>query len=64
MTGAGFAIQHVEEFHSEIGTHDCWWYTTPEEAEADGYRKSNWKLNPWAALPQWIGFSAQKPAEP
>lgn len=58
--GQGFDIQHIEEFHAEIGAHDLWWYKTLKEAEADGNRKFDIKRNPWAALPSWIGFSAVK----
>lgn len=64
MCGAGLSIAHMEEFHSDIGVFDCWWYNTLAAAEADAYRKFDWKQNPWAALPQWIGFSAQKAAQP
>ncbi len=60
MMDSGFVIRHMEEFHSQLGSFDCWWYQTPAQAEADGYRKFDWKQNPWAALPQWIGFSARK----
>lgn len=60
MIGAGFSIQQMVEFYSEKDVHDCWWYTTSEEAEADGNKLANWELNPWAALPQWIGFTAEK----
>ncbi len=59
---AGFAINHIEEFHcdkEDLGNHN-WWYKSLEEAEADGFSKFDWKLNPWAALPQWISFRAQK----
>lgn len=60
MLDAGFAIRHMEEFHSQLGSFDCWWYKTLTEAEADGYMKFDWIRNPWAALPQWIGFLAKK----
>jgi SAM-dependent methyltransferase len=58
--GVGFNMQRMEEFHPERGDYDDWFYGNTEEAEKDGYRKHDWKLNPWAALPQWIGFSAEK----
>ena len=60
IIGAGFSIRQMMEFHSEKDVHDCWWYTTLEEAEADGNRMANYELNPWAALPQWMGFTAEK----
>jgi hypothetical protein len=53
----------MEEFHSQLNSFDCWWYNTVEEAEADGYAKFDWNKNPFAALPQWIGFSAKKEVE-
>ncbi len=55
-----FTLDHMEEFHSGIGSFDLWWYKTHEEAEADGNAKFDWKQNSWAALPQWIGLSAKK----
>jgi SAM-dependent methyltransferase len=60
LTGEGFTIEHMEEFHAEVGGHDLWWYKTNVEAEADGNRKFDFAKNAWAALPQWIGFSAVK----
>jgi SAM-dependent methyltransferase len=57
---ANLTIRHMEEFHPEIGDLDSWWYKTLEESEADNHRKFDWKLNPWAVLPQWISFSAIK----
>lgn len=60
MAGAGFAIERMEEFHPEIGSYDSWWYKNPAEALADGNAKFDWRQNPWAALPQWIGFSARR----
>ncbi len=60
MICAGFIINRIEEFHSKIGSFDSWWYRTLAEAEADANKKFDWKLNPWAALPNWIGFSARK----
>lgn len=60
MMDAGFIIRHMEEFHSQLGSCDCWWYSTLAEAETDGYMKFDWKRNPFAALPQWIGFHVLK----
>lgn len=60
MINAGFTIRHMEEFHSQLGSLDCWWYSTLAEAEADRYMKFDWQHNPFAALPQWIGFCARK----
>lgn len=60
MISVEFSIQKMVEFHSEKDVHDCWWYESLEEAEADNYKMSNWKINPWSALPQWVGFTARK----
>lgn len=60
MVGAGFSIRELVEFHSQTGCHSCWWYKDAQEAEADGCRLFDWTRNPFAALPQWIGFSAAK----
>lgn len=60
LVAQDFEVQHMEEFHAEPGSHDLWFYKTIVEAEADGNRKFDMKLNSWAALPAWIGFSAMK----
>jgi len=57
---AGFNMRHMEEFHPERGDWDDWFYNNEAEGLADAYRKHDWKQNPWAALPQWIGFSVVK----
>jgi len=57
---AEFNMRHMEEFHPERGDWDDWFYDNEEQGLVDGYRKHDWKQNPWAALPQWIGFSAVK----
>ena len=57
----GLFIETMEEFNSSAG--DClsmWWYDSLEDAQADGLKQFDWQHNPWAALPQWIGFSAIK----
>ena len=46
------------EFHSEKDVHDCWWYETSDGE--DDNKMADWKYNPWAALPQWMGFTAKK----
>lgn len=58
--GAGFRMEHMEEIHSQAGDWDDWFYDSEEEGIADEYRKHDWTHNPWAALPQWVGFSAVK----
>jgi SAM-dependent methyltransferase len=60
MLDSGLAIRRMVEFHSQLNSFDCWWYNTVEEAEADDWAKHDWKRNPFAALPQWIGFSTVK----
>jgi len=50
---AGFTIKHMEEFNPEIGDCDSWWDSCDEE-------KFDWKQNPRAALPIWIGLTAIK----
>lgn len=65
MLAGGFRIDRVEEFYTEARSLlSLWWYQTAAEAEADGYKKLDWKRNPLAALPQWIGFSARKERTP
>lgn len=58
MIQSDFSIGEMVEFHSEKDVHDCWWYGTSEEADSDNM--ADWKINPWAALPQWMGFTAKK----
>lgn len=57
---AGFNITHIEEFHPKKNDHSLWFYKNQAQAAADNFRKFDWKQNPWAVLPQWIGFSAMK----
>ena len=57
---SGFSIKHMEEFHPEKNDYDDWFYGSIEAAAADNYDLYNWTKNPWAALPQWIGFLAEK----
>jgi SAM-dependent methyltransferase len=57
---AGFSLINIEEFHSRIGDLDACWYKNLDDAEADNNRKFDWKKNPFAVLPQWLGLSAQK----
>jgi len=62
ISNAGFRITRLEEF---IPGTECWdpgFYDSAKEAEADNHRKYDWKLNPWAALPQWFGLTAIKSA--
>lgn len=60
MLEQGFRLEQMEEFHAQPGSHDLWWYKTLSDAEADCNREFDRTYNPWAALPQWIGFSIVK----
>ena len=60
MRRSGLNVTHMEEFHSQKSEWDDWFYDSIAEAVADNYKKHDWKHNPWAALPQWIGFSTRK----
>ncbi|MCL2404874.1 MAG: methyltransferase domain-containing protein [Defluviitaleaceae bacterium] len=60
ISSAGFRITRMEEFTPGTECWDIGFYNSAEEAKADNHRKYDWKLNPWAALPQWFGLSAIK----
>jgi SAM-dependent methyltransferase len=60
IAGAGFRITRMEEFIPDPNCWDIGFYDNIKEAEADNYRKYDWKLNPQAALPEWFGLSAVK----
>jgi hypothetical protein len=61
MISQNLVIEQMKEFHADPGMIcSLWWYKTPAEAEADGDRKFDWKQNPLAALPQFVGFSVRK----
>jgi len=55
LISSGFRINSMDEFHADkniIGAH--WW-------ELDGWdAKSDWTVNPYAALSQWISFCSVK----
>jgi SAM-dependent methyltransferase len=38
--GAGFVMQQMEEFHTEAGDWDIWFYDNVAEGEKDGYSKA------------------------
>ena len=57
---SGFNITHMEEFSPGKEEYDNYFYSHHQEAKEDGYKKHDWKQNPWAALPQCIGFTATK----
>ena len=60
---AGFTMTHMEEIHSNKDDYDNWFSREPDETDEQYAQKYDWKHNPWAALPQWIGFSAKKTEE-
>ena len=60
LFGAGFTMTHMEEIHSNKDDYDNWYSREPDETDEQYAQKYDWKHNPWAALPQWIGFSARK----
>lgn len=55
-----FSITHMEEFSPGKDEYDNYFYSHHQEAKEDDYKRHDWKLNPWAALPQCIGFTAKK----
>ena len=57
---SGFNITHMQEFHPGKGEYLQWFYSHHLEAEEDDCKKLDWRQNPWAALPQCIGFTARK----
>lgn len=59
----GFCITHMEEFSPGKDEYDNYFYSHHKEAKEDDYKRHDWKYNPWAALPQCIGFTARKSGE-
>jgi len=60
IANAGFRITHMEEFTPGTECWDSGFYKSATKAKEDNYSKYDWKLNEWAALPQWFGLSAVK----
>lgn len=60
VISAGFTLRHIEEFHPQIDDHDDWWHKSSFKTEKEYHNKFDWKQNPYAALPQWIGVCASK----
>ena len=50
-----FSILRMEEFYADRETFGANWWELSEWDE-----KSDWKVNPYAALPQWMMFCASK----
>jgi len=62
LLAAGFTLRDFAEFYAKPG-YFCghnWYYGSREEAEADNCRLYDWTLNPYAALPQWLGAVVEK----
>jgi len=64
LIGAGFDIADFRELQSYTDELMAfgWHYKTYAARESDNYAEYDWKLNPWAALPSWMGVSARKRA--
>jgi len=60
VRNAGFEMARMEEFHPTPDEYNTWFSREPDETDKQYAKKYDWKYNPWAALPQWIGFSARK----
>ena len=60
IQNAGLNVTRMEEFHPEPDEYNTWFAREPGETDEQYAKKYDWKHNPWAALPQWIGFSARK----
>lgn len=56
----GFELCGLVEFHPQPEDFDAWWYKSREKQRKDNYAKFDWRNNPWAALPQYIGACARK----
>ncbi|GHU70641.1 hypothetical protein AGMMS49992_03320 [Clostridia bacterium] len=62
LLASGFTITDYHDMQSypdEIMAF-AWYYKTYAERERDNYAQYDWKLNPWRALPSWMGVSARK----
>jgi SAM-dependent methyltransferase len=64
ITSAGFTIKEMQEFHSlpdDLESHN---YLYIREEHKDKYKwhgdTFDWKINPWAALPQCLSLCSQK----
>ena len=64
VTSAGFVIKEMQEFHSlreDLESHNYLWIS---EQHKDNYKwhgdSFDWKVNPWAALPQCLCLCSQK----
>lgn len=60
IQNSGLNVIHMEEFHPNPDEYNTWFHREPTETLEEYAKKYDWKQNPWAALPQWIGFKARK----
>ncbi|NIK77866.1 SAM-dependent methyltransferase [Paenibacillus castaneae] len=62
MISSGLSVSHMEEMYAEDGSF--WIDESKEESEQlskqELERLCNWKINPLAALPQWLSIHAMK----
>jgi len=61
LIDAKFTLKRMEEFHASPKALDnfSFWYGLAG-AEADNYRKFDWKINEYEVLPEWFGLCAEK----
>ena len=60
---SGFHIKHMEEFHSlpdDLDSHNYLKAETKPDHPNYGKNLFDWKVNPWAALPQCLCLCSQK----
>jgi ubiquinone/menaquinone biosynthesis C-methylase UbiE len=64
VVSAGFSIKEMHEFHSQRKDLNAHNYLHIKEADKDKYKwygdTFDWKVNPWAALPQCLCLCSQK----
>jgi len=64
LSSAGFTIKEMQEFHSVREDLEAHNYLFISEEHKDKYKwygdTFDWKVNPWAALPQCLCFCSQK----
>ena len=62
LLGAGFTIEDLRDcmaHEDDLMGHE-WHYSSYREREKDKYAKYDWRKNPLAALPAWLGIRATK----
>jgi len=65
VCSAGFIIKEMQEYHSvreDLETHNYLWISENHKNKFKWTGDTfNWKVNPWAALPQCLCLCSQKP---